>query len=63
MESIYQSCFDLIHTYIYGSAVLTSDMNLICTLCATAACLFCFAIPFVVVYKVIGFVCNLGTNF
>lgn len=48
--SIYQECFDLIHQFIYGGVDLTSDMNLVCTLVATAACLFCFALPFVVVY-------------
>lgn len=48
--SIYQSCFELIHEYIYGGVTLTSDMNLVCTLVATAACLFCFSLPFVIVY-------------
>ena len=63
MESIYESCFNLIHTYIYGAAELTSDMNLVCTLIATVACIFCFAIPFIVVYKVITFICSAGQSF
>lgn len=63
MESIYQSCFNLIHQYIYGAAELTSDMNLVCTLLASAACIFCFALPFIVVYKVISFICNAGRSF
>lgn len=63
MESVYESCFNLIHTYIYGAAQMTSDMNLVCTLIATAACIFCFAIPFIVVYKVISFVCSAGHSF
>ena len=51
--SIYQSCFDLIHTYIYGGVELTSDMNLVATLIATIACIFCFALPFLVVWLII----------
>lgn len=44
--SMYQSLFDLIHTHIYGSVELTSDMNLVCTLIATIGCLLLIAIPF-----------------
>lgn len=58
--SMYQSCFDLIHTHIYGGVTLTSDMNLVCTLVATAACIFCFAIPFLIVYKVLCFIGSFG---
>lgn len=53
MTSIYQNCFDLIHTYIYGGVELTSDMSLVATMLATAACVFCFALPFLVVWRVI----------
>lgn len=60
MESIYQSCFDLIHTHIYGAVELSSDMNLVCTLIATAACIFLFALPFIIVYKVISFITTCG---
>lgn len=59
-ESIYQSCFDLIHTHIYGGVALTSDMNLVCTALATAACIFCFALPFVIVWKVLSFITSFG---
>lgn len=51
--SVYQSCFDLIHTYIYGGVELTSDMNLVATLIATIACIFCFSLPFLVVWLII----------
>ena len=51
--SIYQSCYDLIHQYIYGGVTLTSDMTLVATLLATCACVFCFAIPFMIAWKVI----------
>lgn len=51
--SIYQSLFDLIHTHIYGGVVLTADMNLVCTLISTIGCLFCVAVPFIVVIRII----------
>ena len=36
---MYQSLFDLIHTYVYSGATLTSDMSLVCTLISTIGCL------------------------
>ena len=57
--SIYQSCFDLIHTYIYGGVTLTSDMSLVCTFMASAACIFLFALPFCIVWKVIRMIANI----
>lgn len=51
--SIYQNIFDLIVTHIYGGVALTADMNLVCTLISTIACLFCVAIPFIVVIRII----------
>lgn len=50
---IYQSCYDLIHTYVYGGVELTANMDLVCILVATAASLFCIALPFLVVWKMI----------
>lgn len=58
--SMYQSLFDLIHTHIYGSVELTSDMNLVCTLIATIGCIFVVALPFLVVYKVLTFISSFG---
>lgn len=51
--SIYQSLFDLIHTYVYGGVTLTADMNLVATLISTAGCIFLVALPFMIVWKVI----------
>lgn len=56
--SIYQSIFDLIHTYVYGGVTLTSDMSLVCTLVSTCACFFCVALPFLIVWKVIKLICG-----
>lgn len=54
--SMYQSLFDLIQTHVYGGAELTPDMNLVCTLISTIGVLFCIAIPFFVVYRILCFI-------
>ena len=52
--NIYQNLFDLINTYIYGNSVVAgSYQELVCILVATCACIFVFALPFLVVYFVI----------
>lgn len=51
--SIYQNCYDLIHTYIYGGVTMGSEMELVCILLATMACVFLFACPFILVWKII----------
>lgn len=56
---IYQNCYDLIHQYIYGSAELTANMDLVCVLIATAASLFVVALPFCIVWKIVRMIANL----
>lgn len=51
--SIYQNIYDLIVEYIYGGLVLTADMELVTVTLATMACIFVFALPFLVVWKVV----------
>lgn len=51
--SIYQNIYDLIVQYIYGGGALTADMELVTVTLATIACIFVFALPFLVVWKVI----------
>lgn len=52
--NIYQTCYDLVNTYIYGSTVqVGSYQELVCIAVSTLACLFVFSLPFVLVYKVI----------
>lgn len=51
--SIYQNIYDLIVQYIYGGLTLTADMELVTVTLATMACIFVFALPFLVVWKVI----------
>lgn len=56
--SIYESIFQLLHTHIYGGVALTADMNLTLTLMATCACVFCVALPFIVVWGAIKRICR-----
>ena len=57
---MYQSLFELLHTYIYAGEVLTSDMSLVCTLLASIGCIFVVSIPFLVVYKILSFFSSFG---
>lgn len=50
---IYQQCYDLVQTYIYGGAELTADMSLVATEISTIASIFLFALPFLVVLLVL----------
>lgn len=50
----YQICYDLINTYIYGGTVVDGTFNdLVCTQLSTIGCVFCFAIPFYVAYRIL----------
>lgn len=50
---IYQTCFELIERYVYGSVIVGSYQELVCILFSTCACLFVAALPFVLVFRVI----------
>ena len=50
---IYQTCYDLIAQYVYGSVTVGSYQELVCILVSTCACLFVVALPFVLVWRVI----------
>lgn len=52
--SIYQSIYDLINTYIFGGLIEPNTyQELVTILLSTSSCIFIFAIPFIIVYKVI----------
>lgn len=51
--NIYQDVFDLIQQYIFGGVELTANMELVAITLASIACVFVFALPFLVVWKVI----------
>lgn len=49
---IYQNLYALLEQYVYGGT-LTTDAELVCTLTATAGCLFLVALPFTLVWRLI----------
>lgn len=54
MSNIYQTLFDLLNTYIFGGTVVGGTyQELVCILVSVIACLFCMALPFLVVKKII----------
>lgn len=54
---MYFDIYNLLLQHIYGNpAVVTSDMSLVLTLCATLGSLFVVSVPFMIVWKVIKMV-------
>ena len=52
--NIYLTLYDLLNTYIYGGAVVSETyQDLVCITIATIGCLFVFAIPFLITWRVI----------
>lgn len=58
--NIYQDLFDLVHTYIFGGAELTSNMDLVATLCATLGSVFIIALPFAIPILFIKMLMGIG---
>ena len=52
-NGIYLALYELIQNVFYGSATLTGWQEMVLTVLATIGCLFVFAVPFIVVWKVI----------
>lgn len=55
---MYQTLYELLQTYIYGSADLTADMTLTLTLLSTIGVVFVVALPFCLVWKVVSMLCG-----
>lgn len=54
MQAMYFTLFDLLHQYIYGAeTILTADMQLTLTICATLGALFVVVVPFIVAWRFI----------
>ena len=49
--SIYQTCYDLVQTYIFGSVQVGSYQELVCIIISAAACIFVFSLPFLIVWR------------
>ena len=52
-NGIYLALYELIQNTFYGAAALTGWQEMVLTVLATIGCLFVFAVPFIVVWKVI----------
>lgn len=52
-NGIYLALYELIQNAFYGAAILTGWQEMVLTVLATIGCLFVFAVPFIVVWKVI----------
>lgn len=51
--NIYQTCYDLINTYIYGGSVVAETYtDLVCIALSTLACVLVFAFPFLVAWRI-----------
>lgn len=56
--SVYQNIFNLIVNYIYGGAVTSGGYEeLTAIICSTIACIFIFALPFIIVFRIIKVIC------
>lgn len=55
---IYQSIYDLISTYIFGSVTTGTHQELVCILVATLGSIFLIALPFIIVYWVASAICR-----
>lgn len=51
--NIYQNIYDIVQTYIFGGVELTANMDLIAICLSSFACVFVFALPFCIVWKLI----------
>lgn len=51
---IYQICYDLLNTYLFGGIVdVGTYQDLICILLSAIGCIFIFAIPFIIIWRTI----------
>lgn len=58
MIDIYANIYDLITTYIFGGVLDSSNEELITICLSSIACIFVFALPFLVIWKVIKLIMN-----
>lgn len=55
---IYQTIYDLIMSTLFAGATAIEWVSLVCTVLATACTVFVFAIPFIVVWRVMCLILN-----
>lgn len=52
-NGIYLALYELIKNAFYGATTLTGWQEMVLTVLSTIGCLFVFAVPFIIVWKVI----------
>lgn len=55
---MYQAVYDLILSALYQGVTVTGWIELVVTVLATSAVVFAFAVPFIIVIKVIKIICG-----
>lgn len=55
---MYQTIYDLIMSAFFQGVTVSGWIELVCTILSTAAIVFAFAVPFIVVFKVIKLICG-----
>lgn len=55
---IYQTIYDLLMTSLFSGATAIEWVSLVCTILSTCATIFVFAIPFIIVWKLIKMICG-----
>lgn len=56
--NIYQDIYDIIIQYIYNNAEITAHMDLVAVTLSTIGCIFVFAVPFIVIWRLIRIICG-----
>lgn len=55
---MYQSIYDMILSAFFSGTAVTGWIELICTVLASSVVIFAFAVPFIVVIKLIKLICG-----
>lgn len=58
MVNIYGELYELLSQYLFGGGELSSNQELINIFLTSVGTIFVFALPFVIVWKVISLVCG-----
>lgn len=61
-NGIYNDCFELVSIYLYGGAVDSPEVRLVCTLLSSFLSILVIALPFVIVWLVIKLILSVGVR-
>lgn len=57
---MYFEIYNLILEWLYSGGEVTSEIEMVCTFLSTLSTIAVFVVPFVIVFFVIRFICNIG---